>query len=152
MRVCARAWQTHVDGADKVLGLHHQGSEEHGPDDGHDPGADETLDGLLGRQLDELGAAKGDAADVGEDVVGDDESGGEEEPDHALEDVVHDEVGLEDDEVEGHVRPGEVGELELVVAGLEGCDEKDEAWEAELACVRGFQGLSRARTNQTRRE
>ncbi|KAJ8126312.1 hypothetical protein O1611_g7326 [Lasiodiplodia mahajangana] len=79
----------------------HVGQQE-APDDGHDPGADEALDGLLGRELDQLGAAEGDAADVGEDVVADDERCGQEEPDHALKDVVHDEVGLDDDEVEGH--------------------------------------------------
>lgn len=119
--------ESHVNRANKVLGSHHQVDEDQSPKDRHDPGADETLHRLLGGQLDELRTTKGDTADVGKDVVGDDESGGDEEPDHALEDVVHDEVGLEDDEVQGHVRPGEVGELELVVAGLEGCDEEDEA-------------------------
>jgi hypothetical protein len=119
--------ETHIDGANEVLGLHHQSSKKNGPDDSHDPSADETLNSLLGRQLDELGAAKSDTADVGKDIVGDDEGGGEEEPNHALEDVVHDEVGLEDDEVESHVRPSKVGELELVVTGLERCDEEDEA-------------------------
>lgn len=66
-----------------------------------------------------MGTAESDAADVGEDVVGDDEGYGEEEPDHAFENVVHDEVGLDDDEVEGHVCPCELGELESVVAFLQ---------------------------------
>ncbi len=120
-----------VDGADEVLGAHQDVGQHDAPEDGHDPGSDEALDRLLGRQLDQLGAAEGDAADVGEDVVADDERGGQEEPDHALEDVVHDEVGLDDDQVEGHVRPGEVGELELEVAGLEVGDEEDEADDVE---------------------
>lgn len=120
-----------VDRADEVLGAHQHVGQQAAPDDGHEPGADEALDGLLGGELNQLGAAEGDAADVGEDVVADDERGGQEEPDHALEDVVHDEVGLDDDEVEGHVGPGEVGELELEVAGLEVGDEEDEADDVE---------------------
>lgn len=132
-----------VDWADEVLVLHEDAGQQEGPDEGAEPGAGETLDGLLGGQLDELGAAEGDAADVGEDVVGDDERGGEEEPDHALEDVVHGEVGLDDDEVQGHVRPGEVGELELEVAGAQVGDEEYEAddvqREADEAVV-GSQG------------
>lgn len=56
-----------------------------------------TFYSFLRRQLDELGLAKGDSADVREDVVDDDQTDREEKPDHALEDVVHDEVGLHDD-------------------------------------------------------
>lgn len=91
-----------------------------------------TFNGLFGRELDELRFAESYAADVGEDVVDDDEADGEEEPDHAFEDVVHDEVGLDDDEVERHVGPGELGELEFVVAFLEGTDEEDETWRGML--------------------
>ena len=79
---------------------------------------DVTFHSLLRTQLDKLRPPKRNAADVGEDVVGDDEHDGQEEPDHALEDVVHDEVSLHDDEVEGHVRPGELGELEAVMVLL----------------------------------
>lgn len=120
---------TYIDRADEVLGARHDVGQQHGEKDRHDPRANKALNRLLGGQLDELSAAKRNTADVREDVVGDDESGGEEEPDHALEDVVHDEVRLDDNEVQGHVRPCEVGELELVVAGLEGRDEEDEAWQ-----------------------
>lgn len=70
-----------VGGADEEAGAHQDMGEEDAEENCHDPGAQETLDRLLGRQLDQLGAAKGDAADVGEDVVGDDEGRGEEEPD-----------------------------------------------------------------------
>ena len=120
-----------VDGADEVLGAHQHFREHDTPEHGHDPGADEALDRLLGRQLDQLSTAKGDTADIGKDVIADDERRRQEEPDHALKDVVHDEVGLDDDEVEGHVRPGKVGELELEVAGLEVGDEEDEADDVE---------------------
>lgn len=114
-----------VDRADEELGSHHDVGEDHGKDDSHDPSTNETFDGLLGRQLDELSASEHNTADVSEDVVGDDKSGGQEEPNHALENVVHDEVGLNDNEVQSHVSPGEVGELELVVASLERGDKED---------------------------
>lgn len=120
-----------VDRANEVLAAHEQVGEEDGKDHGHDPGADETLDRLLGAQLDELCPAKGDAADVGKDIIGDDQGGGQEEPKHALEDVVHDKVCLDHDQVESHVRPGKVGELELEVAGLEIGNEEDEANDIE---------------------
>jgi hypothetical protein len=118
---------TYIDGTDKVLVSHEYVRHGEAEDDGQDPCADEAFDCFLGRELDELGAAEGDAADVGEDVIGDDEGDGQEEPDHAFEDVVHDKVGLYHDQVEGHVRPGELGELESVVALLQRADEEHEA-------------------------
>ena len=122
-----------VDGADEVLGLHHEVGQEDAEDDRHDPCAHEALNRLLRRQLDELGAAEGDAADVGEDVVGDDEGGREEEPYHAFEYVVHDEMRLHHDEEQGHVRPAELGKLELEVTGLERADKEDEAWRRKIS-------------------
>lgn len=119
------------NGADEVLGAHEEVGQAKGENDRHDPGADKTLHRLLRRQFDQLRATESDTADVGEDIVGDDERRGEEEPDHALEDVVHDEVGLDNNEVQSHVRPRKVGELELEVAGLETCDEEDEANDVE---------------------
>lgn len=120
-----------VDGADEVLAAHQQVGEEDGKDDCHDPGADKTLDRLLGAQLDELGAAKGDSTNVGKDVIGDDQRSGQEEPKHALEHIVHDEVRLHHNQVESHVRPSKVGELELEVPGTEVGDEEDEANDIE---------------------
>jgi len=114
--------------ADKVLGAQQQVGQDDAEEDGHDPGADEALDCLLGGQLDQLGAAESDAADVGEDVVSDDQRGRQEEPDQALEHVIHDEVRLHDDEEKSHVRPGELRELELEVPGLKGANEEDKAW------------------------
>jgi hypothetical protein len=86
-----------------------------------------TFDGLLRADLDQLSAAECDTANVCEDVVGDDQADWQEEPDHALKDVVHDEVRLYDDEVESHVSPSELSKLELVVALLERTNEEDEA-------------------------
>ena len=116
-----------IDGADEVLVMHEPIREEVAEADGADPGADEALHGLFGRELDKLCAAEGDTADVGEDVVGDDEGDREEEPDHAFEDVVHYEVGLYHNEVESHVCPSKLGELEAVVALLEGRHKEDES-------------------------
>ena len=120
-----------VDGAGEVRVAHQNVGEAERKDDGEDPGANETFDSLFGTDLDELRTAKGDTTDVSEDVVGDDQSSGEEEPNHALEDVVHDEVGLDDNQVESHVGPGELLELELVVALFQGDDEEDEAHDIE---------------------
>ncbi len=137
--VCAEV----VDRADEVFVAHEDVCHEEAEDDGADPGADEAFDGFFRGELDELGAAEGDAADVGEDVVCDDEADGEEEPDHAFEDVVHDEVGLHDYEVEGHVRPAELGELEAVVAFFERADEEDEANDVEHEADEAVVGCKR---------
>jgi hypothetical protein len=86
-----------------------------------------TFNGFLGADLDQLCATESDTADVREDIVGDDQADRQEEPDHALEDVVHDEMRLHDNKVESHVSPGELGELEFVVTLLERANKKDEA-------------------------
>lgn len=127
--VCAQV----VDGADEELVLGEEVGRQDAPDDGEEPGAEEALPRLLGGDLDQLVAAKGDAAEVGEDVVCYDHGYGQDEPDEALEDVVDDKVGLADDEEEGHVRPGKLGELELVVTLLQREDEEDEAWTCQQA-------------------
>ena len=89
--------------------------------------SERTFNGLLRAQLNKLCPPKRNPADIREDIVRDDQHDRQEEPDHALEDVVHDEVGLYDDEVQGHVRPGELRELEAVVAVFERGYEEDEA-------------------------
>lgn len=48
--------------------------------------------GLLRAECDQRRAAHGDTADVCEDIVADDQEGGNPEPDKAFEDVVDDEV------------------------------------------------------------
>ena len=119
--------ETYVDRADEILVPHQNVREQQAKDDGEDPRTQETFNRLLGRDLNQLGPSEGYAADVGENVVRDDQRNGEEEPYHALEDVVHDEVGLDNNEVQRHVSPGELGELELVVPLLQRSDEEDEA-------------------------
>jgi hypothetical protein len=105
-----------------------------------------TFDGLLRANLDQLSAAERNTANICEDVVGDNQADWQEEPDHALEDIVHDEVRLHNDEVESHVSPSELGKLELVVALLERTYEEDEALNM-LAIVAIFPTcLARCRT------
>jgi len=100
--------------ADEVLGPQKDVGQEHGEDGGHDPGTHEALDCLLRRDLDELGTSEGDTANIGENIVGDDQRRGHKEPDHALKQIVHDEVGLDNDQEQRDVRPPKVCELELV--------------------------------------
>jgi hypothetical protein len=80
------------DGADHIIVPH----EEHPPtereDDSAPKRAHEPLHRLFRRQLDERRAPEGDAPDVGEHVVADDERGWDPEPDQAFEDVIDDEV------------------------------------------------------------
>jgi hypothetical protein len=116
---------SYLDGADEILVSHQKIRHDHSKENGTNPGPNETLNRLFRRNLDELSAAKSDAADVGENVVCDNQGYGKEEPDHALKNVVHDKVGLHDHEVEGHVGPSKLGKLELVVALFERGDEKD---------------------------
>lgn len=68
--------ESHIDRAYKVLGAHHDVDEKDGKQNSHDPGANEALNRLLGGELDELGAAKGNATNIGENIVRDDEGGG----------------------------------------------------------------------------
>ena len=113
--------------ADEVFVPHQYVRHGKSEDDCTDPRSNKTLNSLLGWKLDELGTTEGNATDVGEDVVGDNQRCREEEPDHTLENVVHDEMGLYDDQVESHVRPGELGELEAVVAFLERANKEDKS-------------------------
>lgn len=87
-----------------------------------------TFHGLLRTQLDKLCPAKRDSHDVGEDIVGDYQADRQEEPDHALKYVVHDEVSLHHDQVERHVCPSELCELESIMVLLERCHEENESY------------------------
>ena len=73
---------------------------------------------FLRTQLDKRRPAERDPTYVRENIVRDDQTDRQEEPDHALEDVVHDEMSLHDDEIQGHMCPCELSELEAVIAFL----------------------------------
>lgn len=116
-----------INRADEVLVAHQPVSQEITEDNGADPRAEETLNGLLGRQLDQLSTSKCNTTDIGEDIVGNDQRSGEEEPNHALENVVHHKVSLDNNQVQRHVSPSKLGELEPIVSLLQRSDEEHEA-------------------------
>lgn len=119
--------RTYIYRADEVLVPHQHISHAEAEDDSANPCSHKSLHSLFGRQLDELGTAEGNPANVGEDVVRDDQGYWKEKPDHALKNVIHDKVGLDNDEVERHMSPSELGELEAVVAFLKGTNKENEA-------------------------
>ena len=116
----------YINRTDKIFVPHEHIGHSEPKDNGTDPSAYETLHSLLRRQLDKLCATEGDTTDVCEDIVGDDQSCGKEEPDHAFEDIVHDEMRLYNDEVKSHVRPCKLGKLETIMAFLKSSNEEHE--------------------------
>lgn len=112
---------------------HEERAKADRPQEGRERAADEALPGLLGAELYEGRVAEEGTKDKGEDVVHDDEGGGEEEPVEAAEDVGDPEGGLDDDVDDEEVGPSVLLQLLLVLAGLEGEDkgDKDEAVGAE---------------------
>jgi len=116
-----------VDRTDEVFVAHQDVGEAKTKDERADPSSHKAFDRLFRRQFDELCAAKGDATEVGKDVVGDDQGGRKEEPDHPLKHVVHHEMCLHHDQIQGHMRPRELGKLESVVPLFERTHEEDEA-------------------------
>ena len=98
-------------------------------DHGRDEGADESFPSLVGRDGEEgVGdnlPAHCDSADVGHDVVEDDERSWEEEPYDPLKHVVDHEGGPDDGHYDRHPAPRELSELILVKPALEGEDEGD---------------------------
>lgn len=125
--------KTYVDGTDEVFVSHEDVGDGEAKNDGADPCTYKTLHSLLRRQLNELSAAECDTTNVCEDVIGDDQGCWQEEPYHAFEDVVHDEMRLDYDEVKSHVCPRELGELKTIMTFLKGAHEEDEACGRTLA-------------------
>lgn len=127
--------------ADHVIEAHEEGSPSETEEEGADKRTEEALDCLLGRQLDQRGAAKGLAADVCKDVVADDERCRDKEPDKTLEDVVDNKVAGNNDNQQRNVDPAEQGELLTKVLTLEVGHESDKAnhvqHEADEAVVLG---------------
>lgn len=74
-----------------------------------------------------MSPTKSDSANIGKNVVGNDQGHGKEKPDHALKNVVHDKMGLHHDQVERHVGPCKLRKLEFVVALLQGDHKENEA-------------------------
>ena len=125
--IMAWGYGAYIDGTDKVRVPHEDVGHPYAKKNCKHPCANEAFDGLLGRQLDELCPTKGYPTDVGKDVVCDHESSWEEEPYHSLENVVHDKVGLNDDQVESHVGPGELSKLKSIGSFPKRSNEENEA-------------------------
>jgi hypothetical protein len=85
---------SYIDRADEVLVTNHNVRQEDTKYDRKEPGAEEAFPCLLWGDLNERRAAKGDATDIRKDIVCDDHGHGQEEPNHALEDVIDDEMSL----------------------------------------------------------
>ena len=90
---------TYVHRTYEILVAHQNVGEYDAKDECENPSPDETLDGFLWGQFDELGASKCHAAHVGEDVVRDHKRDREEKPDHALKHVIDNKVCLDHDQV-----------------------------------------------------
>ena len=112
----------------QVRGAH---AYEGGEEQRGEAAADETLPGLLGRELDEPSAAEEEAEDVGEDVVRDDAHRRHDEPEEPVVDVVHDRGGLRHDQQQRQDRPPKLPELVLVHAALERENEEQQSADPE---------------------
>jgi hypothetical protein len=101
--------------------------QSNAPKNSEEPCAQEPFPRLLRGDLDEWCPPKSDSTEVCPNVVCYNHRDGQDEPDEAFQDVVDDEMRLSHDQEQSHVGPGELRELELVVALLQRVDEEDEA-------------------------
>lgn len=88
-----------VDRTDEVRVTDQQVGHEITKGNSAGPCAEESLNSLLWGELNKLCPSKANTANVGEDIIGDDQRSGKEEPDHALENVVHDKVSLNNNQI-----------------------------------------------------
>ena len=125
---------TYIDRADEKLRSRHEVCHCYTQKHSEEPCSEKSFPSLLGRDLDQGCSPKGDTAEVGEDVVGHNQGDWHEEPNVTFENIVDDEMGLSNDQEQGHVRPGELAELELVMALLQRRYEEDEAYQVSRGC------------------
>ena len=109
---------TYIDWTDEIRIASHDVGEQKAMNHREEPGTEEAFPGLLGRDLNQGGSSESNTAQVCEDVVRDDHSHRQKKPDHAFHYVVDNKMGLSDDQEQCHMRPRELGELELVVPFL----------------------------------
>lgn len=117
--------RTYINWADEVAVPHQDVGHKDTENYREDPSPNETFNSLFGRQFDKLSTSKRDSTYIGEDIVGNYKRCGKEEPDHALEYVIHDKVGLDYNQVEGHMCPCKLRELKSVVAFFQRSNKKD---------------------------
>ena len=89
----------YIDRAYEVFVPHQDVSHANSKDNGKNPSSHKALHCLFWRQFDELCPAKRDAANIGEDIVANDQRDGQEEPDHSFKNVIHDEMRLDHNKV-----------------------------------------------------
>lgn len=104
-----------ADGADEVRELTQEVGEDEPEQNCREATADEALPRLLRTEFDQGRLAEEEAKHVGHHVVADDHGDGHNEPDHALEDVLDDQVALRHHNQQGDVSPSEQRELPHVV-------------------------------------
>ena len=109
---------SYIDWTYKVFVPHQNVSHADSKDDGENPSSNKSFHGLLWREFYELCTAKCDATNISKDIVANDQGDRQEEPNHSFKDIIHDKVGLYHNQVEGHVSPSKLSELETVVASL----------------------------------
>jgi hypothetical protein len=119
--------KAYINGANEVLVTRHDVSKANTEYDGEEPSTKESFPSFLGWNLDQRRAAECDTTKVGKNVIRDDHSNRQEEPDHALKDVVDDKVSLAYNEKQSHVGPSKLCKLEFVVTLLQWAHEEDEA-------------------------
>ena len=85
---------TYIDWANEILVSHKHVRHSDAEENSQDPGTNKAFNRFLRGEFYELRSSKCDAADVGKNVVSDDKADRQEEPDHPLEHIVHDEVRL----------------------------------------------------------
>jgi hypothetical protein len=73
-----------------------------------------------------LGFTKCNTTKVRKDIVGDNQSTWQEEPEDPGQDIVNNQVGLEHHNQKGHMGDTQLGKLELVVSFFQRQDEEDE--------------------------
>ena len=89
----------YIVGTDEVAIAHQDIGHAYAKDDCKNPSTHKAFDCLLWGDFDKLSTPKSNTAYVSKDVVSYNEGCWQEEPYHALEDIIHDEMGLDDNEV-----------------------------------------------------
>ena len=96
------------------------------------PSSNESLDSFLGGETDKRSLAPNHPANICKYIICNDKTHGKKEPYQALENGIDDEVGLENDEEKGHMRPTELRELIGISPRRQRHNEKHEAYGAKV--------------------
>jgi hypothetical protein len=106
---------SYITWTDEVTMLHHKVGKKIAKDDGENPSSQEAFDSLLWRQFNQLSTTKGDATDISEYVISDDEEDRQEYPYHSLKDGVNSKLSLNDNQEESYMGPCELCKLVFIL-------------------------------------